>query len=60
MSTSTLQQYYADGMYYLWDSFFGFLYNANGKDFIIVILILVGVIGIVIAGIKWVFKPFIK
>jgi hypothetical protein len=63
MPTSTLQQIEVDGMNYLWDSITGFFYNANGKDFIIVSVILFSVVCIVILSIKYVFgggRPNLK
>ena len=44
-----------DSMAYIWDSISGFFYNANGKLFVIVIIILFGVVALVIASVKSIF-----
>lgn len=54
--TSTIVTDWApSAMFRIWDSISGFFYTANGKDFTIVFIILIGVVCLVIAGIKYVF-----
>lgn len=54
--TSTIiTQWMPDSMAYIWDSISGFFYNANGKLFVIVIIILFGVVALVIASVKSIF-----
>lgn len=63
--TSTIISTWApDMLNYIWDSVAGFFYEANGKEFIVVFIILIGVVTLVIAGVKYVLpstrykKPF--
>jgi hypothetical protein len=53
--TSTITQWSQDMMFYIWDSIIGFFYTANGKDFVIVFIILVGVVCLAVIGIKSIF-----
>lgn len=54
--TSTIiTQYAPDAMNYIWDSIAGFFYTANGKEFIVVLMILIGTVCIVVAAIKSIF-----
>lgn len=55
MTSSTQISYWEDAIRYTWDSVFGFFYTANAKEFIIVILILIGVVSTVMWAIKNVF-----
>lgn len=61
ISTSTIiTQYAPQAIQYIWDTIIGFIYTANFAQFIVVFIILVGVVCLVVASIKYIFPTFGK
>lgn len=59
-TTSTIAQWSGQALQFIWDSLTGFFYTANGSTFIVVFIILIGVVCLVVAGIKNIFPHYGK